>query len=194
MFMIITIGREFACNGRKIGKIVSNKLGIKYYDKESLAAEAKKADMYEELRDFYEEELVNSLLYMIATNNYSQKHGEIPFKFIRDVTAKDSCVLIGRCGNYIFRDNPDAVSIFLHSPKEIRLKRAMKEHNLTHSKAERMLNKLDKDREGFHIYYSNEKWLDANGYHLCIDSSLFSDDEVADIIIDFVNRKFKTKE
>ena len=94
--MIITIGREFGSYGHVIGRELAKKLGIKYYDKESLALEAKKSDKYEELRDFYEEQPINSLLYVIATDSRSNGQRKVPFEFIRRVAEKEDCVKIGR--------------------------------------------------------------------------------------------------
>lgn len=190
--MIITIGREFASNGHKIGELVAEKLGAKLYDKESLAEEAKKTDMYEELKSFYEEQPVNSLLYVIATSSYNGgKQGKVPFEFIRQIAAREDCVIIGRCGNYILRDNPDAVNVFIHAPLEKRIERIVKDHGISHAKAQRMLEREDKEREGFHTYYADERWNVANGYHLCIDSSVLSDEDAAEMIIDFAKRRCK---
>ena len=86
--MIITIGREFGSYGHVIGKKLAEKLGIKYYDKESMAIEAKKSSQYEELKAFYEEEPVSSLLYVIALDSGSGRHGEVPFQFIRQLAAQ----------------------------------------------------------------------------------------------------------
>lgn len=192
--MIITIGREYASNGHRIGELVAEKLGIKLYDKDSLAEEAKKTDMYDELRAFYEEQPVNSLLYVIATSSYNGgKQGKIPFEFIRQVAARESCVIIGRAGNYILRENPDHVSVFIHAPEKDKVDRIMRDHGVSEQKALRMIEMEDKAREGFHTYYTDEKWNLASGYDLCINSSTMSEEDAADMIIDFAKRKLKIK-
>lgn len=192
--MVITIGREYASNGHKIGELVAEKLGIKLYDKDSLAEEAKKTDMYDELRSFYEEQPVNSLLYVIATNSYNGgKQGKIPFEFIRQVAGRESCVIIGRAGNYILRDDPQHVSVFIHAPEKDKVSRIMKDMNVSEQKALRMIETEDKAREGFHTYYTDEKWNLAAGYDLCIDSSVMSEEDAAEMIIDFAKRKLKIK-
>lgn len=187
--MIITIGREFGSNGHKIGEFVAQKLGIKLYDKESLAEEAKKTDRYEELRTFYEEEPVNSLLYVIATNSYGGKQGEVPFEFIRQLAEKDPCVIIGRCGNFILKDHPEAVNVFIHAPESYRVDRVANEMGISKLKAQRLIEKEDKAREGFHSYYSGEKWNLTDGYHLTIDSSVMKEEDAADLIIEFSRKR-----
>lgn len=188
--MIITIGREYGCNGHRIGELVAEKLGVKLYDKNSLAEEARKTDYYEDLQAFYEETPVNSLLYVIATRSYNGgKQGEIPFAFIRKIAEKEPCVIIGRCGNYVLRNHPDAVNVFIHQPMKDRIARIMEVHGVSESKAEHMIEREDKAREGFHTYYTDEKWNIADGYDLTINSSSMSEETVADIIIAFAQKK-----
>ncbi|MCI8485095.1 MAG: cytidylate kinase-like family protein [Lachnospiraceae bacterium] len=191
--MIITIGREFGSYGHVIGRQLAEKLGIKYYDKVSLAEEAKKTANYEELRGFYEEEPINSLLYVIATDSPSQGQRKVPFEFIRDLAGKEDCVIVGRCGNYILKDNPDMTSVFVHAPKEYRIDKTAESRKISREKARRLVEKEDKARAGFHTYYADEKWNEADGYQLTIDSSVISIENAVDLIIDFVNKKQNMK-
>lgn len=190
--MIITIGREYASNGHRIGELVAEKLGIKLYDKESLEIEAKKTDYYDDLCSFYEEQPVNSLLYVIATSSYNGgKQGKIPFEFIRQVASRESCVIIGRAGNYILRDHPEHVSVFIHAPQEAKIQRIVKDYGISEKKALHKLELEDKAREGFHTYYTDERWNLATGYDLCIDSSTMSAEDAADLIVFFAKKKLK---
>lgn len=191
--MIITIGREFGSYGHVIGRELANRLGVKYYDKESLAEEAKKTDKYEELQDFYEEHPINSLLYVIATDTRSHGQRKVPFEFIRKVAEKEDCVIVGRCGNYILKDNPDMTSVFIHAPKEYRIDKTASDRKISMEKARKLVEKEDKAREGFHTYYADEKWNEADGYQLTIDSSVISIEGAVDLIIDFVNKKENKK-
>lgn len=187
--MIITIGREFGSYGHVIGRKLAEKLGVKYYDKTSMAEEAKKTGQYEELRGFYEEQPVNSLLYVIATDSRSHGQSKVPFEFIRNLAAKEDCVIVGRCGNYILRDNPDMTSVFVHAPKDYRIDKTAADRKISTEKARRLVEKEDKARAGFHTYYADEKWNDADEYQLTIDSSVIELDDAVDLIIDFVNKK-----
>ena len=83
--MIITIGREFGSYGHVIGRQLAKKLNIRYYDKDSMAEEARRMNKYDELRDFYEEQPINSLLYVIATDSRSQGQRKVPFEFIKNL-------------------------------------------------------------------------------------------------------------
>ena len=191
--MIITIGREFGSYGHVIGRELAKKLGIKYYDKESLALEAKKSDKYEELRDFYEEQPINGLLYVIATDSRSNGQRKVPCEFIRRVAEKEDCVIVGRCGNYILKGHPEMTSVFVHAPKEYRIDKTAADRKISAEKAKRLVEKEDKEREGFHTYFADEKWNEADGYQLTIDSSVISIEDAVDLIIDFVHKKENRK-
>ncbi len=191
--MIITIGREFGSYGHVIGRELAKKLGIKYYDKESLALEAKKSDKYEELRDFYEEQPINGLLYVIATDSRSNGQRKVPFEFIRRIAEKEDCVIVGRCGNYILKGHPEMTSVFVHAPKEYRIDKTAADRKISAEKAKRLVEKEDKEREGFHTYFADEKWNEADGYQLTIDSSVISIEDAVDLIIDFVHKKENRK-
>ncbi len=191
--MIITIGREFGSYGHVIGRELAKRLGIKYYDKETLAQEAKKSGQYEELRDFYEEQPVNSLLYVIATDSRAQGQRRVPFQFLQKVAEQEDCVIVGRCGNYILKDNPDMVSVFVHAPKEYRIDKTAADRKISSEKARRLVEKEDKARAGFRTYYVDERCNEADGYQLTIDSSVISIEDAVDLIIDFANRKERQK-
>ena len=95
----ITIGRQYGSGGKEIGMILSQKLGIPFYGKEELMKIAKDQPDYEEVRAFYEEQPVNSLLYAIAMEQGENRAGEVSFQKIRELCGSHSCILIGRCGS-----------------------------------------------------------------------------------------------
>ena len=101
--LVITIARQYGSGGKKIGQELAKRLGIPFYGKDELMEIAKGKEDYEEVRSFYEEQPVNSLLYAIAMNQGESRAGRIPFRRIRELCGQESCVLIGRCGNYIFQ-------------------------------------------------------------------------------------------
>lgn len=190
--MIISISGEYGGNSHHIGELVAEKLGITLYKKENLIAEAKKKENSEELCAFFEETPINSLLYVIATTSYNAgKQSEAPFAFVREIASRGPCVIIGRAGNYILRDNPEHVSVFIHSSVEARLERIVNEYGIPKRKAMDKLEQEDKDREAFHKYYTDEMWCNSQGYDLCINSEGLTTDDAADIIIEFAKRKVK---
>lgn len=187
--MIITIGREFGSGGDIIGKRLAQRLGIKYYDKETLAREARKSDQYQELKSFFEEEPINSLLFVIAMDSNTERQRKIPFEFIQKLAKGEECVIVGRCGNYILRNNTDMTSIFIHAPERYRIEKIAEDCNISIAKAKKLVEKEDRARAGFHKYYANQVWNSADCYHFSFDSSVMGIDESVDMIIDFVDKK-----
>ena len=183
---VITIGRQTGSGGREIAERLASRLGIRYYDKEALMELAQQTDSYEEVQSFYEEQPVDSLLYAIAMENFEANIANKPFESIRRVCAKEPCILLGRCGNYIFRDEPDTVRIFLCSGRQNRVQRLMESYGLERRKAELTVRNTDKARESFHRYYTHQEWGKAEHYDLCIDALALSLDNTVDFLMDYL--------
>lgn len=98
-------------------------------------------------------------------------------------------MIVGRCGNFILKDHPDMTSVFIHAPLEYRIDKTAASRKISTEKARKLVEKEDKARAGFHTYYADEKWNEADGYQLTIDSSVISIEDAVDLIIDFVNKK-----
>ncbi len=118
--IIITIGRQSGSGGRKIGERLAEKLGIPCYGKSELQKIAEGTDDYEEVQSFYEEEPVNSLLYAIAMSQFEQEVGRIPFRRIRELASKESCIIIGRCAGHISEKiRKQSVSLSMQTPRSV---------------------------------------------------------------------------
>ncbi|WP_180994497.1 cytidylate kinase-like family protein [Clostridium sp. chh4-2] len=186
--MIITIGREYGSGGHDIGVMLSNKLGIKLYDKERLKEEAKLAGIYEEVQLFYEEEPVNSLLYAIAQNNCAAGIGRIPFHHIHEIAHREPCIIIGRCANHILKDDPELVSIFIHAEMDKRIEKIAHDNKVRPEQAKKMIAKEDKRRENFFYYYTGTHWRDVGNYHLCIDRGRLGMDGSVELIQEYISK------
>lgn len=182
---IITIGRQYGSQGKAVGKMLAQRLGCAFYDKEELARIARGRD-YEEVREFYEEQPVDSLLYAIAMNNEEGEVGRIPFARIRELCGNGPCVLIGRCGNEIFREKQDAVSIFIHGDMEKRVQYVTETEGLSRNSARKKISRTDEARTSFHRYYTHREWGRAEDYELCLDSSILGADRCVEAILGYL--------
>ena len=205
---IYTIGRQFGSGGRQVGKALSEKLGIPYYDKELLAMAAKDSGFSEELFHNADEKPASSLLYSLVMGSYPMSSGTIGFNemplndqlfliqsnTIRKVAKKGSCIIIGRCADYILRGNPDLISVFVHAPLEARVKRAIECYEIPADRAEDVCLKNDKSRANFYNYYSDQKWGMCRTYSLSLDSSLLGIDGCVDEIIRFTELAEKNRD
>ena len=151
---VITISRMFGSGGRTIGKAVAQRLGIPYYDKELVDAVAK------------------DKLYVCQTN------------VIRDLADKGPCVIVGRCADYILKDRPDCLHIFIHADMEHRAARVRERYGETSKPMEKRLQEKDSKRKIYYKHYTNRNWGEAQNYHLCLNSGLIGVDKCTDIICD----------
>ena len=200
---IISIGRQFGSGGRAIGEKLANKLGIRFYDKELISLAAKESGMNPEVFDSVDEKAANSLLYSLSMGMYNfgsgfSAMGDLPVndklyllqhKIIKDLGEKESCVIVGRCADYVLKDNPACVSIFIYADMEYRKREAVKRHGIDEARAEHIINKTDKSRANYYSFYSGKKWGMAENYDLCVNSGKLSEDMIVDLIIDYINKR-----
>lgn len=201
--VIITIGREYGSGGRMIGKLLAEGLGISFYNKEIIELAAKKSGMSEEAFEKVDETAASSLLYSIATGaymfgNYVSPQVELPLndklfiiqsEIIKSVANRESCVIVGRCADYILKDRKDVINIFIHADKEVRKKRAISEYGISQSKADGYLNKMDKKRKTYYNYYTGLKWGRSSNYHLCLDSGVLGIEGTVHMIEEFIKER-----
>lgn len=200
---VIVIGRQFGSGGRTVGKIIADRLGIAYYDSELLQQAARETGIDAQIFKRHEEKkpsMLKTLLqgaYGIADNFHtvplsSERTYNLQCKIIKDISKKGSCVIVGRNADYILRNHPKLLSVFLHAPESERIKRILgRKEALSEAEAVEMARMHDKRRESFYNFYTGEKkWGLASNYHLCLDTSTLSNEELADIIISLAKKKF----
>lgn len=202
--VIITIGRQFGSGGREIGKRLSEVLDIPFYDKELLTEAAKESGYSEELFHQRDEQKTGSLLFSLSTGAYPlgnpSYYYDLPLDdklflaqidVMKKLAAKGSCVIIGRCAEYILREDPGVITVFIHADLSSRIARISRLYSLTPQKAESMINKTDKKRAQYHNYYSTDKWGDARAYQLCLDSGAVGTANCVELIRQLVEMKQK---
>lgn len=199
---IIVIGRQFGSGGRRIGKLISERLQCPYYDKELLSKTAESMGYAREIFDLHDEKKPSPFrtllqgVYGIADNfhdtSMSAEHlYKEQSRVIRELAEKGSCVIVGRTADYVMRHHPGLVSVFLHAPVELRARAIVKRgDSISEEQAIDLANKHDHNREKYYNYYTGrERWGKADNYHISIDASSLSDSEIADIIIDYARKK-----
>lgn len=189
---VITISREFGSNGRLIAKKLAEKLGVHFYDKDLLHLVQENCEIpYEELARV-DEKAASRWRYPVE-NEYQMQNkyhfepiNDVLFreesKVIRDLAKKESCVIVGRCSNYLLQDESDHLSVYIYAPLSKRVITVMERENLDRKNAETLVKKMDKQRRYYYNYHTDEKWNDMEQYNLCIDSSCFTIDEIVDMI------------
>lgn len=192
--VIITISREYGSGGRYIGKLVADRLGIKLYDKEFVEKLAEDTGLSAEYIENNEQkrkplEILNNGYYS-GLNNSDElfiKESEL----IKEVTANESCVIIGRCANFILKDRENVVKVFVSSDMEDKIKRATEYYGLDKKNAEKEINRINKLRATHYKYYTERDWKDSTNYDLCINSDKIGVENAANLIYEIVEQKEK---
>lgn len=204
---VITISRQYGSQGHEVGQKVAEKLSIPYFDKSLIALAAQQSGFSEAAFEYADEKAGSSLLYSMVTSGMGVAAriagtNELPINdklfliqsdIIRDAADKGPCVIVGRCSNYILREYPNVFKVFIHANKEDRVKHAIEVDGIDANKAADFVTKRDKQRANYYNFYSSLRWDDINAYNLTLDTSLFSVDEAADIIIKAIEA-MQTKE
>lgn len=197
---IITIGRQFGSNGREIGKELSTKLGIPFYDKEILNETAKNSGLSEQLLKSLDEKPSKSFLYSLVMDPYSlgftasgyqsnlnQQAFQATYDTIKKIADEGPCVIVGRCADYALRHNDNLIKLFVHAPIEARIKTVMERFGLTEDKARSQIIKEDKGRASYYNYYTSKKWGALESYDLFVNSSLMNIEKTTDFIIKYID-------
>ena len=199
---VITISRQFGSGGRAVGQKLAQKLDIPFYDKELISLAAKESGMNPEVFKSIDETAANSLLYSLSMGMYNFNGplamGDLPVndklyllqhQLIKEIATKGPSVIVGRCADYVLKDSPHTINVFIYADIEYRKKRAVTVHNIEERRAETIINKTDKTRANYYSFYTGQKWGVAQNYDLCIDSSKLSDDKIVELICSYINLK-----
>ena len=196
--LVITLERQFGSGGLEIGQLVAQKLGIPCFNKEILEQAAKECSIPEEYLESAQENVSQSFLYQLSmasqqglqADQFLSKsnvlYAEIE-KIIKKMAQNGSCVIIGRCADYILRDFEPAFHVFVYATMEKRMQRVIESYGVSESSAEYIIKKNDKRREAFYNGNTNHTWGIKEHYNLCLNSGTFGIDRCADIIIDSLN-------
>lgn len=190
--LVITIAREYGSGGRYVGKLLSEKLGIKLYDKNLIQIISNESGLSASYIEENEQNIHGNLLSSFNTQYYDNLSNDdnlfiAESKAIKEIAEKDSCIIIGRCSNYILRDNKNVINIFLYSDDESKVERAIKYYGMNEKEnALKQINKINKARENHYKYYTNSEWKDLSNYDLAINVDTYGPETTAQIISQFI--------
>ena len=202
--VVITIARQYGSGGRTIGEMLAKKLNIHYYDKDLMKLASDDSGINEALFVNADEKIKSSRLFHIAKSAYN---GELippesddftstdnlfnyQAKIIRELAQEEPCVIIGRCADYVLKDCPNVLSVFIHAPKEFCLEQEALKHSMSEKELERFVAKTDRHRAEYYKYHTGREWTDARNYDLCLDSSKLGYERCVEEIIAYMNVRF----
>ncbi|MDO5338070.1 MAG: cytidylate kinase-like family protein [Eubacteriales bacterium] len=204
---VITIARQYGSGGRTIGQMFADKMGISFYDKDIIRRTSDESGVNIQLFHKVDENSTG-----LKTGGFLSKAkglytGNVISPSSRDFTSDDNlfnlqaqtikhlaeeeaCVIIGRCSNYILRDYPHVLSVFIHASMDYRLEKAAGKLSMTEKEIVKFLQKDDKRKEDFSMRYTGKRWTDATGYDLCLDSSKLGYDKCVEEIEAYLKIRF----
>ena len=203
--MIITIGRQLGSGGREIGKKLADAMRFAFYDKELLEITANESGISLKLFEQTDEQPNKGLpagLFgmrfpfwtdsMVGTGGLTHETlFQIQSDVIRNLAAKQSCVFIGRCADYILRDRTDCLNVFICADDDDRMRRIIAysgDNPVNTDKAREIMSQIDKRRASYYNYYSNKTWGVASSYHICLNSSVLGIDGAVDLLKEIVEK------
>ncbi len=199
---VINIGRQLGSGGRLIGESLAQQLGISFYDRELIRIASQESGLEKEFFERADEKsrfsLFGDFLGWFSNpahegylNNYLRNESlfQIQSDVIRRLAGENSCIFVGRCADYILRDHPDCVNVFVTADLADRIRRVSEEQQITEEKAREVIDQTDKQRAGYYNYYSNKIWGLATSYHLCVNSSVLGIEGTASFIRSFAEKK-----
>ena len=199
---VITIARSYGSGGRTLGKLLAEELHINCYDRELLRMASDESGINEALFGAADEKKKNQSLFRIAQNIYK---GEIfppdsdvftsddnlfnyQAKVIKELAASDSCVIIGRCADFVLKDFDNITRLFLYAPKENCIQRILNQEGGDEKEISKKIDKIDKYRAEYYRYYTGRNWYDARNYDFCIDTSSRSYSNLIGLVKSYIER------
>ncbi|MBQ8411847.1 MAG: cytidylate kinase-like family protein [Ruminiclostridium sp.] len=189
---VITISREYGSGGRIIGKKVAEALGINFYDGELLSLVAKESGYTVDFVRQNDQKKTQSLLYHLYMGSQILPASDMIFiaqsKVIKDLQEKESCVIVGRCADYVLRGRDSVINIFIHAPLLSRTERVKNEYGEKADNYKSYVQKQDKSRIAYYNYFADDAWGKAQTYDLAVNSDIGIDNAVK-LIVDYVRAK-----
>ncbi len=195
--IIVTIARQYGSGGREIGELIAKKLGLPLFDKELIKDAAASGELNEDVIKNADESAANSLLYTLAMGSnmlgttihfgykmpINDKLFILQSEAIREYASKGSCVIIGRCADYVLRDEPNILRLFIYGDLDHRQERIKERHpEIKPSQVIDIINKTDKRRSSYYNFYTGNKWGKYDNYDMAINSSTLGIEGTADMI------------
>lgn len=192
---VMTIARQFGSLGRPIAKEVSEKLGIDYYDRDIVELTAKHLNLPVSTISNVEENARSAFFNMsyplgMGTTEIQDSVFVAQSRIITELAEKHSCIIVGRCSDYILRDCKNIINVFIYAPYSARLHNCVEQLNMQPAEAKKMIAEVDKARESYHRHYCGYSMSDKDYKHVLIDSSLLGVEGTCDVLANIIHRKF----
>ncbi len=203
--LVITIARSYGSGGRTLGKMLAEELGIKYYDRELLRLASDKSGINESLFGEADEKVKVSSLFRIAKKEYS---GEVippdsddfvsndnlfnyQAKVIRELAAEEPCIIIGRCADFVLKENKNVIRLYCYAPLDDCIAREKKLSDLSERECIKKIQRIDKHRAEYYKYYTGKDWNDSRNYDLCLNTASMEYEDLIKVVKTYIDAFLK---
>ncbi len=193
----VTINRQFGSLGRPIAREISKILGIEYFDRDIVEETSRKLNLPVSTISEHEETSFKSNFFNMlfplgdSSKNNQDKIFEAESQVILNLADKKSCIIVGRCADFLLKDYKDCINIFIYAPKETRFDNCVKILNMHPAEARKMITEVDRARDNYYRNYAGYSMEDIKHKHLMIDSSLLGVQGTAEILVKIIKKRFE---
>ncbi len=192
---VVAIGREFGAQGCDIAERLAEKLGVKLYDRQLVEEAAKKLEMDEhtvQKADEVSAKDIEGLKTTYGVGNFylSTQVLDAQADIIERVAQNESCIIMGRCADYILKDRDDCLKIYIYAPFDIRTKHIAEKYNMSMFSAKRLVRQMDEKRDTYYKYVTGNRRGEHDGKDAMFDSSIMGVDGTVDMLLEMINKKF----
>ena len=186
--IVVTIGRSFGSNGRRIGEKLAKELGINFYDRNLIERAAAESGLEWKIMGKGDEKLIGRVLkfapgWDFVQDNPNEKIYRAQEETIRRIVKSgESCVIVGRGADYVLRNRPEVLKIYIYAPFSLRVETVMERYNFSKEEAEKVVRYMDKTRKNYYEYFTDNNWDQKEGKDMLIDSSEFGVDGTAGLL------------
>ena len=202
----VTITREFGSGGRTIGKMLAERLGVEYYDKDLIKLASEESGIHEDLFTRADESKRTPLFKRYAGSFgeklISPESGEFTSddnlfdfqaKIIKQLSDRETCVIVGRCADHVLQDRENVLRVFTHAPMPFCIQKVVELYGVSEKEAERQIERINRARATYYRYYTGKEWDNARNYDLCLNTEELGFERCVDIIEHYINVLYKSK-
>ena len=202
--IIITLGREYGSGGREVGEKLAQTLGIPFYDKELITRASEESGIQSHIFERADEKTSRNSLFSMGWSaslypgNYMFYNNDmltndslfsIQADVIRKVASEGSCVIVGRCADYLLDGTPGLMKVFIHASMEYRRQRIMRLYQVPEKDVDGVIKRTDRQRAKYYDFYTAQEWGAAKNFHICLDTSYFTPDGIVQLLADYARRQ-----
>lgn len=198
--VIITLGRQYGSLGRQLGQRLAELLGIEYLDKEIMEEVAKRSGLDVEYVSKHDEKAPGFFDYALAGRIGASRLFGSSQNFValsetlRGIASQKSCLIVGRTADYILRDEPNLIKIFVHAPHMTRIRNIMRRDNCTAEQAEAIISRFDRERSRFYDFFTDKTWGQADSYDISVDITRLGEEGTAQMLAQYVRLRMESFE